>query len=90
MPENSSFKDWRSSFLKSSIGSIFFISLPIISYMLFVVANFGPWPNWILYPIGDMYAYMILGILPCLLYIVGLILMLVLWRFEIKKNKITN
>ncbi|NHK31592.1 MAG: alkaline phosphatase [Asgard group archaeon] len=90
MPENSSFKDWKSLFLKSTIGSIFFISLPIIGYMLYVMANFGPWPNWILYPLGDIYAYMIIGILPCLLYLVGLILMLVLWRFELKKNKIIN
>ncbi len=90
MKENSSFKDWKNSFLKSSIGSIFFISLPIISYILFVTANFGPWPSWILFPLGDIYAVMIIGIMPCILYIVCLILMLVLWRFEIKRNKIVN
>jgi hypothetical protein len=33
---------------------------------------------------------MIIGIMSCLLYIIGLILMLVLWRFELKKTKIVN
>ncbi|NHJ48118.1 MAG: sulfatase-like hydrolase/transferase [Asgard group archaeon] len=85
-----SFKDWKSMFLKSTLGSIFFFSLPIIGYMLYVNASFGPWPSWNLFPLADSYAYMILGIMSCLIYIIGLILMLVLWRFEKKKTEVEN
>jgi hypothetical protein len=85
------FKEWKSMFLKSTIGSMFFITLPIFGYIIYYISQFGPWPGWIIPPLADTYAFWILGIMPCIIYIVPLVLILVLWRSEKKKNNtITN
>ncbi|MCK5299477.1 MAG: hypothetical protein KAJ76_11250, partial [Candidatus Heimdallarchaeota archaeon] len=86
--EFTTFKEWKKLFIKSSIGSMFFISLPIFGYILYYVAQFGPWPSWILPPLADTYAFWIIGLMPCILYIIPLILMLILWRSG-KKEKAT-
>ncbi len=78
--EFTTFKEWKKSFLKSTIGSMFFFSLPIFGYVLYYIAQFGPWPSWIIPPLADTYAFWIIGIMPCILYIIPLILMLILWR----------
>jgi len=89
--EFTSFKEWRSTFLKSSIGSLFFISLPIFGYVLYYIAQYGPWPSWFFPPLSDTYAFWIIGIMPCITYIVPLIMMLVLWRSKRKsKTQQTN
>ncbi len=80
------FKEWNGMFLKSTIGSMFFITLPIFGYVVYYIAQFGPWPSWIIPPLADTYAFWIIGIMPCILYIIPLILMLVLWKYE-KKEK---
>jgi len=59
---------------------MFFFSLPIFGYVLYYIAQFGPWPSWIIPPLADTYAFWIIGIMPCILYIIPLILMLILWR----------
>ncbi len=82
--EKNTFKDWKKQFIRSSVGSLFFVSLPVIGYILYAIIGFGPWPSWIIPPIGDIYAIMIISILPGLLYIVAIILMLVLWKNERK------
>lgn len=86
--EFTTFKEWKKMFLKSSIGSVFFISLPIFGYVLYYVSQFGPWPSWILPPLADTYAFWIIGIIPCIIYSIPLILMLILWRSG-KKEKAT-
>jgi len=86
--EFTTFKEWRKLFIKSSVGSIFFITLPIFGYVLYYIAQFGPWPSWILPPLSDTYAFWIIGIMPCILYILPLVLMLILWRIG-KKEKTT-
>ncbi|NHJ31713.1 MAG: sulfatase-like hydrolase/transferase [Asgard group archaeon] len=83
--EFTSFKEWKNKFLKSTIGSIFFISLPIFGYIIYYIAQFGPWPSWIIPPLADTYAFWIIGIMPCIIYIIPLVLMLLLWRSERKK-----
>ncbi|MHA1122544.1 MAG: alkaline phosphatase family protein [Candidatus Heimdallarchaeota archaeon] len=83
--EFTTFKEWKKSFLKSTIGSMFFFSLPIFGYVLYYIAQFGPWPSWILPPLADTYAFWIIGIMPCILYIIPLVLMLILRRSEKKE-----
>jgi hypothetical protein len=88
--EKKKFKDWKVAFLRSSIGSIFFLSLPVFSYFLIVVSRFGPWPSWNLFPLVDTYAYMIIGIMSCIIYLIGLVLMLVLRRYEEKQKRLAQ
>lgn len=84
------FKEWKDMLLKSTIGSMFFITLPIFGYVVYYIAQFGPWPSWIIPPLADTYAFWIIGIMPCIMYIVPLVLMLILWRSERKKIVITT
>jgi len=79
-PERKSFKDWRKSFIQSSIGSVFVATLPIIGYMLYYIVRYGPWPQWKIPLLADAYAYMIVGILGSILYIPALILIGLLWN----------
>ncbi|MHA1243902.1 MAG: alkaline phosphatase family protein [Candidatus Heimdallarchaeota archaeon] len=84
-PERASFKDWRKSFIQSSIGSVFVVSLPIVGYMMYYIITYGPWAEWKIPLLADVYAYMIIGIMGSLLYIPALILIGLLWNQKRKE-----
>ncbi|MHA1432440.1 MAG: alkaline phosphatase family protein [Candidatus Heimdallarchaeota archaeon] len=79
-PEWETFKDWRKSFIQSSIGSVFVASSPIVGYIIYYIIRYGPWPEWKIPLLADVYAYMIIGIMGSLLYIPALILIGLLWN----------
>ncbi|MFW9923621.1 MAG: alkaline phosphatase family protein [Candidatus Thorarchaeota archaeon] len=76
--EFKSFKEWKKPFLRASIGSIAIISLPIFGYFIYYISRFGPWPNWFLPIIDDAYAFMVISVLSCLVYIVAIIFIIIL------------
>jgi len=75
----SSFKEWRPIFLRVSIGSIFVISLPILGFVFYYIIKNGPWPIWFIPNQSDYFAYMIVGILTCVLYLIAITLTFGLW-----------
>lgn len=80
------FRDWRRKFVRSSIGTIAILSLPIFGFFLFYISKNGPWPSWILPDIAEFYAYMVIVNLSAFLYLIAIILLGILW-FKQRKEK---
>ncbi|NHJ48892.1 MAG: sulfatase-like hydrolase/transferase [Asgard group archaeon] len=78
----STFSSWRNTFLRSSIGSIFYISIPIFAFVLYYIIKNGPWPVWFVPNQAEYFAYMIIGILSCIIYTFNIILILIIWLNE--------
>ncbi|HUT80554.1 MAG TPA: alkaline phosphatase family protein [Candidatus Bathyarchaeia archaeon] len=85
--EKKKFKEWRPLFMRGSIGAIFFGTLPIFGYFIYVITVFEPWPNWYFPPINDVYAFMTIGILGCVFILIALIQQFVLIGLDIKLGK---
>ncbi|MBN1328420.1 MAG: alkaline phosphatase family protein [Candidatus Heimdallarchaeota archaeon] len=85
------FKEWRLLFMRGSIGAIFFSSLPIFGYIIYVITAFEPWPNWYFPPINDVYALMVIGILGCVFILIAIIqqIILISLDFRIRKQSIS-
>ncbi|NHJ04748.1 MAG: hypothetical protein EAX90_07990 [Candidatus Heimdallarchaeota archaeon] len=86
--EFTTFKDWNSRFLRTSIGTIAFLSLPVVGFMMFYISKWGPWPTWYLPKIGHLYAFMVIPVLSSIFYIVAIIFIIVLRKKE--KSSITK
>ncbi|MGC9781448.1 MAG: hypothetical protein HZR80_19555 [Candidatus Heimdallarchaeota archaeon] len=82
----SSFKDWRKTFLQTSIGSVFYVSLPFLGFISYYIINNGPWPVWFMPNHTLYFAYMKIGILSCILYISILPVIFSLWLYERKEG----
>ncbi|NHJ83848.1 MAG: sulfatase-like hydrolase/transferase [Asgard group archaeon] len=77
-----SFKDWKRTFLSSTIGAIFTLSLAVGGYIFYYISQYGPYPNWEIPKLADVYAQMIIGVLTCLLYFVAIGLLI---AFEVRR-----
>jgi hypothetical protein len=75
-----SFKSLKNDFLKATIGSVFILSLPVISYFFIYIAKNGPWPNAYMPILAEYYAYIIISSLMAILYIVPIGFLIALWR----------
>ena len=84
------FKDWRKLFLRTSIGSIAFLSVSAFSFVLYYISRYGPWPSWNLPNIADFYGYMVIANLSAIIYLAAFIMMLILWFITKKEEKIAK
>ncbi|MBD3190000.1 MAG: sulfatase-like hydrolase/transferase [Candidatus Heimdallarchaeota archaeon] len=82
------FKTYKADFLRASIGSLFFYSLFVICYAFYYIYRYGFWPRWSIPKMADYYAFMIISVLSCILFITAIVLILVLQRIIRKNDKI--
>ncbi|MHA1744218.1 MAG: alkaline phosphatase family protein [Candidatus Heimdallarchaeota archaeon] len=78
------FNELKETFVKGTIGSVFFVSLPIFGYLLYICTRYGAWPGATLPPLADSYAYMNISVFGAVLYLIPIIILIVQ---EIKKAK---
>ena len=83
------FKDWLPYFLKSSIGTIALISLPIFGFVMYYISRWGAYPNWNIPYIADYYGFMVITNLSSFIYVVVVIFFLILW-FGKRKDQYAN
>lgn len=83
-----SFREYRISFLRASIGSLFFYSIFVIGFALYYIFQYGFWPRWSIPKMADYYAYMIITVLSCFLFIIAIILIFVLKKATRNKDQL--
>ncbi len=83
------YKEWQKHFLRSSVGSIAFLSVSAFAYVLYYISRYGPWPGWQLPNIADFYGFMVIANLSSFIYIAAFVLMLIIW-LQSKKQLINN
>lgn len=83
------YKEWQKYFLRSSVGSIAFLSVSAFAYVLYYISRYGPWPGWQLPNIAEYYGFMIIGVLSSIIYLAAFVLMLIIW-LQSRKQQINN
>lgn len=82
------YKEWQKYFLRASVGSIAFLSVPAFAYVLYYISRYGPWPGWLLPNIAEYYGFMIIGVLSSIIYLAAFVLMLIIW-LQSRKQQIS-
>jgi len=71
------FKELKETFIKGTLGAMFFVSLPSFGYILYVSTRYGAWPGAFLPPLPDSYAYMIISIFGAVFSLIAITILTV-------------
>ncbi|HUT81423.1 MAG TPA: alkaline phosphatase [Candidatus Bathyarchaeia archaeon] len=72
--ERVKFKQWRQDFLKSSIGSMFFVTILGVIFAIFYIISYGPVTNWMIPIMSHYYGFMMIGLISSAIALFALII----------------